>query len=150
MTAMKKINIRFKRRQKPYAYILPGDADTIRIEALGMGTVCACRDYPEMKKRAILETEARAALSLLRSKKPGYYCNDFEGLCRIYIPYYIGGFQTAMSRYQRDQTRYQENKAIIDEHGWIVALKAAEVNCAELLESIKEEMDAHPEWNQLT
>src|SRR5438876_7018149 len=73
-----------QRAIKPFEYILPADADRVRIEALGMGALCACRDYPLMKTRATLETEARAALATLQSQKPGRYCNDFEALCTLY------------------------------------------------------------------
>ena len=146
---MKKRNI-FRQRQKPYEYFLPKDADSIRIEAWGMGALCALRDYPTMKDRTTLESESRGALSLLRSQKPDYYCNDFEGLCKIYIPYYIGGFQDMMSRYQHDQARYENDKGFLTQHGSVHAFKTFQEKYAEHLVSIKTEMDTTPGYNQLT
>jgi hypothetical protein len=145
---MKKRNI-FRQRQKPYEYFLPKDADTVRIEALGMGALRALQEYPTMKDRTTLESESRGALSLLRSQKPNSYCNDFEALCKIYIPYYIGGFQDAMSRYQHDQERYESDKGFLTQHGWIRAFKTFQERYAEHLNEIKADHNVHPEYNQL-
>jgi hypothetical protein len=146
---MKKRNI-FRQRQKPYEYVLPKDADKIRIEALGMGAFCALQEYPTMKDRTTLTDEARVSLATLRDKKPDHYCNDFEALCTIYIPYYIGGFQDAMHRYQHDQERYESDKGFLAQHGWIRVFKRFQEVYAEHLVSIKEDMKNTPEWNQLT
>jgi hypothetical protein len=146
---MKKRNI-FRQRQKPYEYFLPKDADSIRIEALGMGALRALQEYPTMKDRTTLASEARVALATLRDKKPDSYCNDFEALCNIYIPYYIGGFQDAMSRYQHDLARYESDTSYFAQHGSIRAFKAFQERYAEHLVSIKTEMDTTPGYNQLT
>ncbi len=135
--------MRRKRRhaeEPKYHYLLPRDTDKTIVEALAMGSLAALRDYPEHKTHDQLEAEARLALVTLKAEKRELLTNDFTQLCKLYIAYYIGGFEDTYYHYEKDPERRLSDKDAVAEHGWIMTLRAQELAYAEQLPAIREDM----------
>lgn len=125
-----------------YQYVIPRDEDRVITESVALGSVCALRDYPEYKSRDQLDTEARAALVKSRMQKHTALTNDFAALCSVYIPHFIYGYENTMQKYSTDPSRWEENKALLADHGWSTMLIAHQQRCMDTLAAIKEDMAA--------